>query len=155
MKKWERIIQGLLIPMNPNATIILGVFTTLWGLWILIPFWDVFNSAPLFSRVQEFAPEWAWGSWSVAAGLLLIVALRNDSRSSVSFALGFLTWHWFVISGLFWWGDWHNTGGLTYSFIGIYAMWAYLNYRINFVKDKHFCSPLWTKLSNLRGKIWR
>lgn len=132
MKKWERLIQGLLIPMNPNGTIILGVFTTLWGLWIASPFWQVFNSAPLFSKVQEFAPEWAWGGWSTACGLILVLSLRNNNRKLISFSLGFHVWHWFVISGLLWWGDWRNTGGLTYMFIGIYSLWAYLNYRINF-----------------------
>lgn len=155
MKKWEKIIQGLLDPMNPSAVIILGAFTTLWGFWILLPFWDVFNSAPLFSKVQEFAPEWAWGTWAVCCGLLILAALHNSHAVLMSFALGFVTWHWFIISFLLWWGDWHNTGGLTYTFIGIYSAYAYLNWRVNFVKRNVIFYSLCTKLRNLRRKILR
>lgn len=32
---------------------------------------------------------------------------------------------------MMWWGDWQNTGGLTYSFIGAYATFIYLNLKVN------------------------
>jgi hypothetical protein len=33
-----------------------------------------------------------------------------------------------------WWADWNNTGGLTYTFVGIFSVYAYLNIKINYLK---------------------
>lgn len=129
----DRIAVGLLRPINPYSTLILGVMTALWGLWLLMP-WPVFEHAVLFSKMSDFAPEWAWGCWSVTSGLLVIYGVFKGFYRILSWTLAFIGWHWFTVSSMMWWGDWQNTGGLTYSFICLLVVYCYLNIKVNYVK---------------------
>jgi hypothetical protein len=130
----EVIARGMLRPINPYATLILGVMTMFWGLFILAPGWNAFGTAKLFSKAIGFAPEWAWGVWSTICGALIILAVLKGYYVWLARSLGFAVWHWFTIAGMLWWGDWKNTGGINYTFIAIYALYAYLNIKINYVK---------------------
>lgn len=140
MNRIERIAHGLIKPMNPYASVWLGIMTFMWGLWVVNPFWQVFTRANVYSKALEFAPEWAWGTWSTLCGITLIVALIKHSPCWVVRAAGFAIWHWFTVSGMLWWGDWQNTAGLTYMFVGLYAVYVFLNIRVNWVRQgiKHF-----------------
>lgn len=135
MKKLHTLAQGLLRPINPQVTVILGALTFLWGLWVVNPFWEVFTSAPLFSKMAAFAPEWAWGSWSTTCGLLLMYYVFKFDPKRLIWPLGFAAWHWCTVSTMMWFGDWHNTGGLTYGFVSLYAAFCYLNIKINWVNN--------------------
>jgi len=121
--------------MNPYGSTLLGLLTFMWGLWIVNPFWSVFSRAGVYGKAMDFAPEWAWGTWSTICGLAILCALWRSSSVWLARASGFAVWHWFTISGMLWWGDWQNTAGLTYMFIGLYSVFAYLNIRVNFVKQ--------------------
>ena len=123
----------MLIPINPNASIILGFLTAFWGFWLLLPH-KTFTSAALFSKMGAFAPEWAWGTWAVTCGLAIIVSVFTNNYLWLSRAMAFAVWHWSTVSGMMWWGDWRNTGGLTYTFVSMYAVFVYLNIKINYVK---------------------
>lgn len=129
----NNFLRGMLQPVNPYASIILGLLTNLWGTWLLLPH-DAFDSAPLYNKMSEFAPEWAWGAWAFVCGMLIILSVLKANWRWLSFAMGFATWHWSTVSGMMWWSDWHNTGGLTYTFISAYAAYLYLNIRINHIK---------------------
>lgn len=133
-KRVERFVAGLLRPINPYATAILGLLTLSWGLWIVNPFWSVFGSARVFSRAVEFAPEWAWGTWSTLCGAIIIFAVLRGKFKTLSFALGFAIWHWSTVAGMLWWGDWQNTAGITYTYIAIWTVYAWLNIKINYVR---------------------
>lgn len=129
----DRFANGLLRPINPYASVILGLLTASWGIWLLMP-WETFGTAKLYSKMDEFAPEWAWGTWALICGALIIFAVAKGLYKTLSFAIGFAVWHWATVSSMMWWGDWQNTGGLTYSFITLYCIYAYLNIKINYVQ---------------------
>lgn len=140
MNRIERLARGLLTPINPYALSLLGFLTFFWGLWIVNPFWEVFGRADIYQRTLDFAPEWAWGSWSTACGALMLYGLFADRFRVLVPALIVGMWHWFTIAGMFWWGDWQNTAGLTYTFVALYTTYAYLNIKVNheiFRKQKH------------------
>lgn len=128
----RNIALGLLKPINPFTPFLLGVYTLLWGLWLISPFWLTFGSARLFHFMGGFAPEWAWGIWSVVAGISVCVHTAKQNFCGMSRSLGFLFWHWFTVAWLLWIGDWQNTAGLTYSTIAAYSAYLFLNVRINF-----------------------
>jgi hypothetical protein len=130
-KRIEKIALGMMYPANPYATSIIGLFTLLWGLWIVNPFWHVFTSAALYEKAAGFAPEWAWGSWSTLCGLVILIALYKGSFKRLIDALAFCVWHWFTIAVFYFWGDWQNTGGLTYLFVGVLSLYMYLNIKFN------------------------
>lgn len=133
----EHIAQGLLRPINPYGTILIGLLTLFWGLWIVSPFWAVFTRADVYSKIDYF-PELAWGSWSSACGFLICFSLWKGSFKWLARCLAFAGWHWTMVAIFLWWGDWQNTAGLTYTFIFIYCAYSYLNVKVNFRYDGDF-----------------
>lgn len=122
--------------MNPHASVLLGTLTLVWGLWVLNPIVDTFTRAAIYTKALTFAPEWAWGAWSVAFGLFVIISLYYGNAKVLARALGFTTWHWAAVSVMVWWGEWENTAGLVYMFIAFYSMVAFLNVRVNYINQK-------------------
>ena len=126
----KRLLRSILQPINPAAILILGVFTTLWGLWVASPFWEVFTSANAFQYFLIF-PEPVWGGVAILAGLAIINGVVRGSFHSLTTGalVGFA--HWLIISVFLFAGDWHNTGGLTYLMIAVYSAFVWLNLRVN------------------------
>ena len=122
--------KRLMQPINSSLVALLGAYTFLWGLWVLSPWWNVFTTAPLYSEMAEY-PEWAWGLFAIFSGFeLLLGVIRNQNRDLRRGALvGFF--HWFIITLMYFKGDWHNTGGITALTISLYCFVIYLNYRRN------------------------
>ena len=133
--RFERLAEGVLAPMNPYVSVVLGLLTFCWGLWVLNPAIQTFTRSDIYSEALSFMPEWGWGLWATACGLGILVSIFYGRTRPMACALGATVWHWFTISGFFWWGDYQNTAGLTYGFIAIYALLAYLNIRVNYVKQ--------------------
>lgn len=132
-QRLDKFVQGMLKPINPNASIILGILTNFWGIWLLLPH-DVFDTASVYSRMDQFAPEWAWGLWAFFCGLSVIVSILKSNWCWLARSMGFAVWHWCTVSGMMWWSNWQDTGGLTYTFISIYAIYVYLNVKVNYVR---------------------
>lgn len=126
----SKIIMDILRPINTAAIMILGVFTVLWGFWVINPWWDVFSRAAVY-QYMEFMPELYWGGVAILAGSAMIYGVAKSSyRSLTTGALtGFL--HWIVIAVFFFAGDWQNTGGVTYLMVAVYCAFIYLNLRVN------------------------
>lgn len=117
-------------PINTSAVSILGLFTLGWGAWVASPFWHVFDSAKMF-QYMAFLPEWLWGVVAIAAGLAIIYgAVRRSYRSLITGAtIGAL--HWFMISMLYFAGDWQNTGGITVAAFALYSAFVRVNLKVN------------------------
>ena len=131
----ERLAQALLLPINPALVVLLGIYTVVWGFWLANPFWEVFKTAPLYSVMADFAPEWVWGGIALAAGLVIITGAVKRSYGALTRGALVAFVHWFVISSMYFMGDPLNTGGITSFVIALYAAVVYLNIRINFKPD--------------------
>lgn len=101
------------------------MFTAAWGAWIAFPLWDVFSRAPLYSRMNEFMPEWGWGTVAMASGLAIIWGALHPSRAGLIWGTVVAVMHWTQVGVLYIAGDWQNTGGLvSLSIAGFIAlMW--------------------------------
>lgn len=124
------LARRLMQPINPSLVALLGGYTFLWGLWLLSPWWHVFERAPLYSKMAVF-PEWVWGAVAVYSGLELlrgVIRSKNKDLRRGAF-IGYI--HWLVITFMYFWGDWHNTGGITSMTVSLYCFVIYLNYRRN------------------------
>lgn len=128
--------KRLMQPINSSLVALLGAYTLVWGLWLLAPWWDVFTRAALYSKMDAY-PEWAWGLFAVFSGAeLLYGVIKNHNRDLRRGALvGFF--HWIIVTGMYFAGDWHNTGGITALTISLYCFVIYLNYR----KNKNYPQP--------------
>lgn len=127
----SRLKASMMKPINTSAVIILGVFTIVWGVWVAVPFWDVFSTAQLYSYMHSLAPEWAYGVTAIIAGSTITWGVVKNSYKSLTMGswVGFI--HWFLISGLYFAGDWQNTGGITVLAFAIYSAFIYLNLKVN------------------------
>jgi hypothetical protein len=123
-------------PINTSAALILAVYTFVWGLWLVNPFWNVFEHAALYSQMAEVMPEWIWGSIAITVGVTMGVGIVRHTFSALT--RGALAgWvHWFVISIFYFLGDWKNTGGITATAFAVYCGFIYLNLMVNRVNPK-------------------
>lgn len=138
----KSLAKALLLPINPAAVVILGIYTVCWGLWVANPFWTVFTQAPLYSTLATAAPDFVpaevfWGCVAIFCGLVITYgAVRRRYRPLI---VGAATagWHWFMISFFYFMGDWQNTGGITALVLCIYGAFIYINIRVNFKDRRH------------------
>lgn len=148
----EKLAEALLLPINPAAVIILGIYTVVWGAWVANPLWEVFNHAVLYTKMASFMPEYAWGILAIVMGSVTIYgALKRHYPALVRGAAtsGFF---WFAVSIFYFVGDWASTGGITALVFAVYAMFIYLNIRVNFKHDRRSPFLLDPPKFRMRGK---
>jgi hypothetical protein len=126
----KRLLREILAPINTAAIMILGVFTVLWGLWVFVPFWDVFSRAAAFHYFL-ILPEFFWGGVAISAGMAMVYGVLKSSYKSLTTGAMVGFFHWFVICVFFFAGDWQNVGGVTYMMISVYCAFIWLNLRVN------------------------
>lgn len=137
----QKLATALLLPINPAAVVLLGIYTVVWGAWVANPFWSVFGQAQLYSVLASaapfpFPPEAFWGLFAILCGLITIYgAYRRNYRSLINGAAA-ACWHWMMIAVFYFLGDPASTGGITALFLAIYAGFIYLNVRVNFKSHK-------------------
>jgi hypothetical protein len=141
----EHLAGALLKPINPAASIILGVYTILWGLWVINPLWSVFARAPLYSVMATIAPEWAWGCFALFCGSVMVYGSMKRSYRALTNGAGVVNFHWTIVGLCYFLGDWQSTGGITALCIAFYAGFVYLNIRVNYKKTKQIPEKFYTE----------
>lgn len=137
MTRRERIAVSLLRPINPALILILGVYTVVWGLWLISPFWTVFTQAPLYCTMAGLAPEWVWGSIAVFFGLITTRGALKPSYQNLHWGAWAAFVQWFSISIMYLMADFHNTGGITALCFAFYAAMVWVNTKVN----RHIYEP--------------
>jgi hypothetical protein len=128
----NRAVRTILKPISKGVTVFLSLYTILWGLWTLNPWWSVFNSAGLYDGLNGVAPEWFWGLLALSVGLMSLVSTIDNRYPKTAFTSAALAgWFWFVIGLLYLYGDWHNTGGITGLFLSVLCAFIFLNVKAN------------------------
>lgn len=135
-KGTEKLAKALLLPINPAAVILLGIYTVVWGLWVANPFWNVFERADLYMSLANIAPEYLWGLLAIACGTLTIYGAVKRNYGPLVRGAASSGWHWFMISIFYFAADPLSTGGITALIFAVYAAFIYLNIRVNFKNDK-------------------
>lgn len=132
----EKLAEALLLPINPSAVIILGLYTVLWGLWVLNPWAAVFGHAALYHIMAGLAPEPFWGGLAILCGIITTYGAYARSYHPLIWGSVVAFLHWFTIACLYFIGDPVNTGGITALTFAIYAAYIYLNIHVNFRNDR-------------------
>jgi len=130
-ERLDKLAESLLQPINPSLIIVLGLYTILWGLWVVNPFWTVFTQAGLYSALAMSGGEYIWGGLVLAAGVLITRGAVKPSYDNLILGsgVGFLTW---LVVGIFYiLGDWASTGGITAIAFSVYCLLIYLNIKVN------------------------
>lgn len=119
-------------PINPSLIVILGLYTVLWGLWILSPFWTVFTQAPVYCAMALIMPETCWGILATLAGLFIIKGAVSEEYSKLILGSMVSFLHWLTIAILYFAADWQNTGGITCIMLAAYSAIVWINIKINY-----------------------
>jgi hypothetical protein len=126
------LARELLHPVSKGTTILLSFYTILWGLWVVNPWWEVFSSADLYKGMREVAPEWVWGLFAVVCGMASLVTSVDNRYPRTLFTVSAITgWHWLIVSIMYFYGDWRNTGGITGGFLAFLCGFLYLRVKAN------------------------
>lgn len=108
--------------------LVLGTYTTVWGLWLLSPFWEVFTpQAGLYGEMASFMPEWAWGLHALVIGVCTVYGIAYHWPRGLWWGRIAASYHWVLIAFFYVLGDWRNTGWITSLCIvvAIQFMWKY------------------------------
>lgn len=132
----DKLARALLLPINPAAVIILGIYTMAWGFWVANPFWTVFTQAALYSQLAMLAPEWFWGCLAIACGIVTTYGAIKRRYGPLVVGAQTAGWHWLMIGIMYFLGDPLNTGGITALVFAVYSAFIYINLRVNFKDDR-------------------
>lgn len=138
----KKLAEALLLPINPAAVVLLGIYTTIWGFWVANPFWTVFSQAPLYDVLASIPPavippEYFWGTIAMVCGCITIYGAIKRSYRPLITGASVAGWHWFMISVFYFLGDAANTGGITALIFAVYGAFVYLNIKVNFKERKN------------------
>lgn len=135
VKKLRDVLRALVEPINSALIMILGIYTTMWGLWLASPFWDVFTSARLYSKMDQLAPEWVWGVIAIGVGISVLLYANHKDTFRRGAAIGYI--FWLINSTMYAMGDLTNTGAITSAtFSMLYAL-VYLSARFESNRQKN------------------
>jgi hypothetical protein len=136
-ERLDKLAQSLLQPINPSIIIVLGLYTIVWGLWVVSPFWTVFTQAGLYSALAMNGGEYVWGGIVLIAGALITRGAIKPAYFNLILGsgVGFIIW---LVVGIFYIiGDWASTGGITAIAFSIYCLLVYLNIKVNKTYFEH------------------
>ena len=137
----NKLAEALLYPVSQVVTALVGIYTIVWGLWVINPLWDTFTHALLYSALLAFIPyEWVWGLLAILSGVLTLFGLAKHRERTIFYGAGVAGLHWFIISIFYFMGDFVNTGGITALFLAVLSSYIYLNCKINY-KFNHELDP--------------
>ena len=91
-----------------------------WGLWLLIPFFDTFESGKVFMIMQKIAPESVWGIVIVSIAALHFYYLRYRKFYLVSKLLS--AGIWICIATAFALANINSPGSITFVSIAVMEM---------------------------------
>lgn len=131
MQRFDRLADTLLKPINPAVIVVLGMYTVLWGCWIVSPFWSVFPHAALFHIMASLASEYVWGGIAIASGLIIVRGAIKPIYWNIEIGALVAFFFWLTIGILYFIGDWQNTGGITASCFALYSALIWVNIRVN------------------------
>lgn len=138
----SNFVEALLQPINPAVVVLLGLYTVVWGFWVINPWWTVFTQAALYSELNEVTfclipPEVLWGGLAMFFGCITIYGAVRRSYRSLILGASSIMWHWLMICIFYFLGDPASTGGITALFMVIYGAFLWLNLRVNYKKTKN------------------
>jgi hypothetical protein len=132
----EKVAKSLLKPINPTVIIVLGLYTIVWGLWIINPFWSMFSQGAVYSAMAAvhifgIPPEVLFGSIALIAGSIVVRGALKPSFGNIQLGALIGFFHWFTIAILCFMADWQASGGITALTFAIYCGLVWLNIKVN------------------------
>lgn len=100
----------------------LAGLSLIWGLWVLSPFWDTFQSVRTYHIMSDVAPEWVWGLVMCLSAILNLFAMLRNHSILRRFALSGAVFIWFFISVSAGLSNYASPAAPLYGFVAITKM---------------------------------
>lgn len=127
----------MLKPINPAVIVVLGLYTVLWGLWVMLPF-TVFTHAVAFHIMGRYGTEFLWGGIAVSCGLIIIRGATKPVYWNIEIGALVAFFFWLTLAILFCAGDWANPQWLSAACFSLYSALIWVNIEVN---RKYFGGP--------------
>ena len=99
----------------------LGIITSLWGAWLLVPCWETFAASPTFAVMTKIMPEETWGLGFFILGICLLIVDRYK-QIKVEIVFSFLiTFLWGLVTVTFILSNLTSTGVPLYGWLTFYS----------------------------------
>ena len=131
MSRLDKVIREFMQPLNTTLILILGIYTIVWGLWLISPFWTVFSQAPVYCVMAQIGEEWMWGTVAVVTGGFTIRGALKPNFTNLHLGSFLAALHWLLIAFVYLLGDWTSTGGITSLCFFVYAAVFWINVKAN------------------------
>ena len=107
------------------------------GIWIMMPWWDAFNSSTVYKIHLSLIPEeFVWGMIEAFVGIHCIIALYKDWSLTRFWSLVALTSMWLGYVPAFLFSDWRSAGWVGMLTFSICCGWAALRMK-SILRLKH------------------
>jgi hypothetical protein len=103
-----------------------GLFLSLWGLWVLSPWWETFHASSAYVFMNSLAPEWVWGLTVMLIGLFQLFFVFKGSLTPRMVMAGLSMFACFTMMVLYAFGDFRSTGVINMFVFGICAWLGYM-----------------------------
>ncbi len=131
------IAQALLLPINPAAISILGLYTVAWGVFVALPFWNVFSSATVYMALAGLFPEVFWGLFAIFCGSVTLYGAAVRKYRPLVWGAQAAFWHWLIITTFYVLGNPYDPSWVTGIMLMVYSAYIHLNIKTNFKNDKN------------------
>jgi hypothetical protein len=102
-----------------------ALYTLTWGLWVVNPWANAFDSSGIFKLMDTLAPEWLWGALVGAVGLFQMITLFTPKCKLRAFAAILSMFTLFAMSMLVAFSNPLSTAMTSYLVIAICAWLGY------------------------------
>lgn len=119
----SKLTRRILRPINNSVSMILGLYNTLIGIWMLLPF----NS----TLIGQVFPELLLGLISVAAGSSIVIGVFLNKYFPLLYGALAGFYFWFVVMVMLIVEHWQTSQWITASVIAGYCCFVYLNLKVN------------------------
>lgn len=130
-KALEQLRLTLLKPINPAIIVVLGLYTVVWGLWIMAPWFSVFGHSIVFQVMAAYGSEYLWGGIAVGCGLIIIRGAVVPVYWNIEIGALVAFFFWLILAIFFCAGDWHSPAWLSAACFALYSALIWLNVEVN------------------------
>jgi len=123
----DKIAERLLQPINTSVISILGMFSVLLGIWLILPFDSLSNE--LIGTKHYY--EWIVGAAMAVPGTTIVVGALMDKMHALTIGTGFGFYVWFGLMVLTLILNWQSGWWIVALMIAIYCGFVHLNLRVN------------------------
>jgi hypothetical protein len=105
--------------MDRRIEYILGATAVIWGLIVVNPYVDAFNSSITFRAMAAVASETAWGSVFITIGLIGLIATWHYARMTLYRRVAILLnmFAWATLAIFYYMGNPSGTGYVVYAIL--------------------------------------